>query len=189
MSNSNSTWMPAASRKHCMTNPAGKSTDSKDSIILRTPTASDGAALWQLVKATGELEPNTAYCYLLLATDFADTCLVAEAAGQIVGAVIGYRPPREPDAAFVWQVGVLPDYRGLGLGLRMLTAWRDLPVNRNCRWVTATVADDNPASQSLFQRLAHSAGVECTIKPHFTAELFPVAHPPEPLHRIGPFSL
>ena len=189
MSNSNSTWMPAASRKHCMTNPAGKSTDSKDSIILRTPTASDGAALWQLVKATGELEPNTAYCYLLLATDFADTCLVAEAAGQIVGAVIGYRPPREPDAAFVWQVGVLPDYRGLGLGLRMLTAWRDLPANRNCRWVTATVADANPASQSLFQRLAHSAGVECTVNPHFTADLFPVAHPPEPLHRIGPFSL
>ena len=71
----------------------------------------------------------------------------------------------------------------------MLTAWRDLPANRNCRWVTATVADDNPASQSLFQRLAHSAGVECTVNPHFTADLFPVAHPPEPLHRIGPFSL
>ena len=82
------------------------------------------------------------------------------------------------------RMGFLP-----GLGLRMLTAWRDLPANRNWRWVTATVADDNPAAQSLFQRLAHSAGVECTVNPHFTADLFPVAHPAEPLHRIGPFSL
>lgn len=172
-----------------MTNPDGNITDTATSIIFRTPGASDGAALWQLVKASGGLEPNTPYCYLLLATDFADTCLVAEAEGKIVGAVIGYRPPREPDAAFVWQVGVLPECRGLGLGLKMLRAWRDLPANRNCRWVTATVADDNPASQSLFHRLARSAGVKCAVEPHFTADLFPLEHPPEPLYRIGPFSL
>lgn len=172
-----------------MPNPNRNRIDSATSISFRTSKASDGAALWQLVKATGGLEANTPYCYLLLATDFASTCLVAEAGDKIVGAVMGYRPPREPDAAFVWQVGVLPDYRGLGLGLRMLTAWHDLPANRNCRWVTATVADDNPASQSLFQRLAGSAGVECTVQAHFTADLFPVGHPPEPLYRIGPFSL
>ncbi len=171
-----------------MPNPNRNSIDSAASITFRTPKAADGAALWQLVKASGGLEANTPYCYLLLATDFADTCLVAETEGKIIGAVMGYRPPREPDAAFVWQVGVLPECRGSGLGLRMLSTWLELPANRSCTWVTATVADDNPASQSLFRGLAREAGVSCAVEPHFTAELFPLEHPSEPLYRIGPLS-
>lgn len=171
-----------------MPNPNRNRIDSATSISFRTSKASDGAALWQLVKATGGLEANTPYCYLLLATDFASTCLVAEAGDRIVGAVMGYRPPREPDAAFVWQVGVLPEHRGLGLGLRMLSTWLELPANRSCEWVTATVAEDNPASQSLFRSLARSTGVRCAVEPHFTADLFPLEHPSEPLYRIGPLS-
>lgn len=160
--------------------------DTTEALRFRPASVADGAALWRLVKATGGLEPNTPYCYLLLASDFADTCLVAEAAGVIVGTVLGYRPPREPDAAFVWQVGVLPSHRGLGLASRMLAAWVDLPANQGCRWVTATVADDNPASQALFRGFARTLGTACAVEPRFTAELFPQPHPPEPLFRIGP---
>lgn len=157
-------------------------------LVFRSARPADGVTLWRLVQAAGTLELNSQYFYLLLATDFGDTCLIAEHEGQAVGMVIGYHPPREPDTAFVWQVGVLPEHQGQGLGLRLLKAWLDLPANTHCQWVTATVADDNPASQALFKRLASERQTRCEVRPHFTADLFTHGHPAEPLFRIGPLA-
>jgi L-2,4-diaminobutyric acid acetyltransferase len=138
------------------------------------------------VQAAGTLELNSAYCYLLFATDFGSTCLVAEQDGETVGAVIGYHPPQQAETAFVWQVAVLPRLRGMGLGVQLLNQWQALPANHPCRWVTATVAEDNLASQALFRRFAALHQTGCEASPHFTADLFPGEHAPEPLLRIGP---
>jgi L-2,4-diaminobutyric acid acetyltransferase len=140
-------------------------------IQFRSAQPSDGASLWHLVQQAGTLELNSAYFYLLFATDFGRTCLIAEEAGEVVGAVIGYHPPDQTETAFVWQVGVLPKLHGQGLGVELLKRWIALPANRSCRWVTATVAEDT----------------ECRTQTHFTADLFPIEHPPEPLVRVGPF--
>ena len=155
-------------------------------LIFRSARPADGTALWRLAQAAGTLEVNSQYFYLLLATDFGDTCLIAEHNGQAAGMVIGYQPPREPDTAFVWQVGVRPEHQGQGVGLRLLQAWLALPANAHCQWVTATVADDNTASQALFRRLACALQTDCTVQPHFTSDLFAHDHPAEPLFRIGP---
>jgi L-2,4-diaminobutyric acid acetyltransferase len=155
---------------------------------LRTAETADGAALWRLVGQVGTLELNSAYAYLLMASDFGATCMVAEAAdGSLVGAVIGLRPPREPDCAFVWQVGVLPGWRGRGLALALLQAWQACPAVADARWVTATVAEGNSASRALFRRLAAALRVSCEVRPRFGAELFPCGHPPESEYRLGPF--
>ncbi len=161
------------------------------SFLLRQACAKDGAALWRWARATGTLEQNSPYFYLLFASDFCDTCLIAEpiekaGAGEMAGAVLGYHPPREPDAAFVWQIGVLPRWRGQGLGVQMLKAWRALPGNRGRKWLTTTVAEDNRASQALFERFAREQGASCQVHPHFTRDLFPRKHAAEPLYRIGP---
>lgn len=169
-----------------MTSTEQPSTHS--SLQFRATQPSDGTALWHLVQATGTLEANSAYAYVLFATDFADTCLVAECDGELVGAVIGYHPPREPGTAFVWQVGVHPNHQGRGLGLQLLQQWLALPANADCLFVTATVADDNVASQALFRRLAREHGCTCAVTPHFTADLFPAGHAAEPLYRIGPIT-
>ena len=63
------------------------------SISFRPARAGDGADLWRLVQAIGTLELNSPYFYLLWATEFAGTCLVAEQAGKPVGLVLGFHPP------------------------------------------------------------------------------------------------
>ena len=155
-------------------------------LNFRSAQPKDGAALWRLIQATGTLELNSAYFYLLLATDFGRTCLIAEQDEEVVGAVIGYHPPEQARTAFVWQVGLLPRMRGQGLGVELLQRWIDLPANQDRLWVTATVADDNAASQALFKRFAEKRSTECNEQTHFTADLFPIEHPPEPLYRVGP---
>lgn len=163
-------------------------TASPISLHFRAAQSHDGAALWRLAQATGTLEVNSAYFYLLFATDFARTCLVAEHEGRVIGMVIGYQPPNESRTAFVWQVGLMPEYQRRGLGLQMLEQWRVLPALADCEFVTATVAQDNSASQALFRRLARAHGVACEERPHFTADMFPHEHPPEHLFRVGPIS-
>lgn len=157
-------------------------------ITFRPACKDDGAALWNLVRSAGTLELNSAYFYLLFATDFGDTCLVAEHEDRILGAVIGYRPPRDASAAFVWQIGLSPDMQGRGLGTRLLAEWLKLPANADARWVTATVSEDNTASQRLFQSFARANGVDCVITEHFTSAMFPHEHPPEQHFRIGPLA-
>lgn len=158
---------------------------SLDSLIFRAPEATDAAAVWTLVRDSGELELNSGYAYVLVCTHFAATSLVAEAAGEIVGFVAAYRPPSDPDSLFVWQVGVGEQARGRKIGLRML-----LRAAERCPdaiYLTATVATDNAPSDRLFRAFARERSAPVKVETGFPAELFPGSgHADEPLYRIGP---
>lgn len=158
----------------------------QSALRFRAARRGDGAALWLLVKDAGTLELNSAYFYLLFAEHFGATCLVAEQDDNVVGGVIAYRPPTDPDAVFVWQIGVAPAVRGQGLGKRLLHELLQLPGCTGVRWLTATVAEDNLASARLFRGFARDRGVACETQAFFTADLFPEPHTAEPLFRIGP---
>jgi len=155
-------------------------------VNFRRPRAEDGAAMWQLVGEMGTLELNSAYFYVLFAKDFAESGIVAETPdGQLAGFIVGHYPQDRPDAVFVWQIGVAPWMRRQGLGRRMLDA---LLAGQPARvqWLEATVSPDNEPSMGLFRSIAKERGVDCQEQDYLTAGLFPNAHEPERLFRIGP---
>lgn len=157
-------------------------------VAMRTPTVSDGAAMWTLLTEAG-LDENSPYAYLLVSTDFSATSLVAEDDDGLVGAVAAYRPPIRPQAVFVWQVGVDARARGQGLARRMLHELLWLPGNVDAAELTATVTPDNEPSLRLFRGLARELGVACEERPRFLAEHFPDTageHQPEDELIIGP---
>ena len=157
-------------------------------IDIREPRAEDARHIHALVCADATLEANSAYCYLLLCTHFAQNGIVAEQAGEIVGFVCAYRPPSDPEAVFVWQVGVAPAGRGQGLGKRLLHALVRRPANRDARWLTATVDEDNAPSNKLFAAFAREHHAKLETGTGFPSELFPPGHAAEPLLRIGPLA-
>ena len=168
--------------------PGELSADDMGDARLRTPTVTDGADLWRALSAAG-LDENSPYAYLLVATDFSQTSLVAEDDGGMLGAVAAYRPPIRPQAVFVWQVGVLERGRGQGLASRMLHHLVELPANRDATELTATVTPDNEASLRLFRGFARDLGVACKEEPRFLREHFPAEsgeHEPEDELVIGP---
>ncbi|WP_440996362.1 diaminobutyrate acetyltransferase [Arhodomonas sp. SL1] len=163
-------------------------TDSQE-ITLRQPTAEDGAPLHALVRECKPLDENSVYCNLLQCTHFADTCIVAEKGGRLVGFVTGYRMPRDPSIYFLWQVGVAAGGRGHGLGRRMI---QSILSRDSCRGVTelnTTITRSNTASRALFAAVAEAEGAQMSEHEYFTAEHFGGAgHEAEYLFRIAPLS-
>lgn len=155
--------------------------------VLRCPVAGDGPAVTALIAASPPLDPNSAYCNLLQCSDFADTCVVAERAGEVVGWISGYRPPSHPERIFVWQVAVASSARGEGLGGRMLDELLARPAVRGATTLTTTITQDNPASWGLFTAFARRHGAALTRSPRFERDAhFAGAHDTEWQASIAP---
>lgn len=154
---------------------------------FRTPGVKDGAAIWSLVQESAALEANSAYSYLLLGAHFAETCVVAERDGRVVGFVSAFLSPAQPEVVFVWQIGVAREARGQGVGKELLKRLLGRPACRGVRYLEATVAPSNRASAALFRAVARELSTGCAVVPGFASELFPDgAHEREDLLRIGP---
>lgn len=156
-------------------------------IGLRKPTVEDGAPLHALVRACEPLDRNSVYCNLLQCTHFADTCIVAEKEGELVGFVSGYRVPGAAYVYFLWQVGVAEAGRGHGLAKRMI---QTILAREDCRGVTelqTTITPSNEPSRRLFASFAEAEGAGMEESEHFTSEHFGgSAHEAEHLFRIRP---
>ncbi|MGC8526798.1 diaminobutyrate acetyltransferase [Acidiphilium sp.] len=127
-------------------------------MALRRPTAADGPAVTALIADCPPLDANSAYCNLLQCTDFAETCVLAEREGAVVGWISGYRPPSDLSRIFVWQVAVSSAARGIGLGGQMLDALLERPATAGVRALTTTITEANTASWRLFESLARRRG-------------------------------
>lgn len=161
-------------------------------IVLRKPARRDGAALHDLIAHCPPLDLNSCYAYLLLCDHHAETCVVAEVDGRLVGAVTAYFPPAKPDTLFVWQVAIDPGMQGQGLASRMLDnlverCFSD-EAGRPLRMVEATISPSNIASRKLFTSLASRHGIEIAAGLHYAATDFGQGvHEEEWLYRLGPW--
>lgn len=136
---------------------------------LRKPDATDGAAIWELVKSCKPLDENSMYCNLVQADHFRDTCVVAELDGDIVGWISGHMIP-DQNAIFVWQVAVSDKARGMGLGKKMLLELIERDACDDATQLKTTITRDNAASWGLFRSFARAIGGELSDTPHFTRD-------------------
>ena len=156
-----------------------------EKIQFSTPVCEDSPALYALIKRSPPLDLNSRYAYMLVATHFAKTSVVAKVDGEVVGLVSAYVLPEKPDTLFVWQVAVDASMRGAGLAQRLvLHALKSMP---SARFIETTITPSNVASQKLFERLAASLETSIESKPFLPHALFGEdAHEDEDLYVIGP---
>jgi len=157
-------------------------------VAVRTVMEAEGALLWELARDAGGVDLNSAYAYMMLGRNFSTTCAVVEVFGLPAGFVAAHRLPQRPDVLFVWQIAVVPEYRGLGLARRLLDGLVDLPGCVGVRKMEATVTPSNKASEALFTAFAKARGAALKIEGGFTKLDFPEdeQHEEERLFTIHP---
>lgn len=166
--------------------PAGGSAPPVGSVLIGPPSVADGVGCWELAAATGVLDVNSRYAYLIWCRDFAATSVVATLDGRLVGFVTGYRRPDDPGTLLVWQVAVDAQARGTGLAGRMLaTLWDQVP---RTRYLETTITPDNAGSIALFTGFARRHSTDVAQLELFPGELLGAGHQPEILFRIGPIA-
>nr|WP_238933449.1 diaminobutyrate acetyltransferase [Brevibacillus choshinensis] len=159
-------------------------------IHLQIPKEEEGAAMWELARDSGVLEPNSSYAYLMFAKFFAETCVLAVENGKPVGFVTGFIPPKAPQTLFVWQIGVSATHRGQGIAKEMLRRLLQRQGQHKVCFLEATVSMSNGASQALFTSMAKEWGTSCTVAECFSADVFPEeAHEAEWTYRVGPIPI
>ncbi|SDI95259.1 diaminobutyrate acetyltransferase [Aliiruegeria lutimaris] len=139
--------------------------------VLRKPRAADGAAIWKLVRNCRPLDENSMYCNLIQCDHFADTCVLAEVHGDVVGWVSAYVMPNDPETLFVWQVAVDEQMRGSGLGALMLQSILTRDACEDVRRLQTTITSDNEASWALFRKFGRLQGASLDVQPYYTQAL------------------
>ncbi|PYE14007.1 diaminobutyrate acetyltransferase [Williamsia limnetica] len=161
-------------------------TAAPDAVAFRKPKVSDGVRLWEIARDSKVLDLNSSYAYLLWCQDYAQTSVVAEVDGKVVGFVTGYLRPQLPDVVMVWQVAVDADQRGLGLAGKMLSQLMDRLEPRGITTLHTTISPDNTASQALFAGLAERRGMDFRREDLFSPNDFPDDHEAEDLYIVAP---
>ncbi len=158
-------------------------------IQLRLPSSIDGASVHALIEQCKPLDTNSLYCNLLQCSHFAQTCVLAESNGPVVGFTSGYLVPGRDDVLFVWQIAVHESARGQKLAMRMLQNLLSRPHLQHVRYVETTITPSNQASIGLFKKLAAELNTEISQSVLFGRDShFAGAHDDECLYRIGPFT-
>ena len=159
-------------------------------VAFRTPTVVDAAAVHSLIDECKPLDLNSVYCYMLLTTHFAETCVVAEHDGRLAGFLSSYIKPQDPSTLFVWQVAVSPAARSLGVGRGLIEAVLARPAALGATSLETTITPSNAASWALFRSFARRHGAECSDKTIFAEKDFgPGEHEEERLLRISPLGV
>lgn len=158
----------------------------KDSSLqFRKPILADSPQLYALVVRSKPLDVNSRYAYMLVASHFQGTSVVATQEGRVVGFVSAYALPQSPQTLFVWQVAVDEGMRGQGLAVQMIEhLLQRLPA---IQWIHTTITPSNLPSRRLFERiaLAHEATIGQEVG--FESALFgEEGHEAEVLYTIGP---
>lgn len=139
-----------------------ESVNDNTTINYRRPKLEDGLKIYQLIADSPPLDLNSSYLYFLQSSHFADTCVLAEKNGELLGFISGYMRPDKPQELFIWQMVVANAGRGQGIakGLVKTLIKQSMTFNQQpLQSISCTISPSNQASQGVFKSLAKHFGL------------------------------
>lgn len=123
-------------------------------LTFRALGVDDSAEVQRLVIDCPPLSPHTPYTYWVILSKFGALCVGAFADATPVGIALAIATPEK--RAFVWQVGVRPQFRGLNLGGRLLEQVWKSAKQQGLQSIEATISHKNEASRRTFESFARA---------------------------------
>lgn len=129
--------------------------EKQHNITIRNATGGDSAVLHALAADCAPLTVHTPFTYWAIVFNYPDYIFILEEAGRAVG-FISALPTEKRGGVFIWQIGLLPQYRGKGFSRKLIRALIDKHAAR--KKFIVTIDPDNAPSMSAFRAAAKSYG-------------------------------
>ena len=88
--------------------------------------------------------------------NFCDTSFVSQQSELIVGFIVGYHCPAQPQIAYTHFVGVHPEYRKQGIATNLYKVFAEAMSTKGARELVGITADVNRLSQAVHRRMGFS---------------------------------
>jgi len=126
---------------------------------IRSLESRDIAAVRELIDYCKPLDLHTPFTYWILSEYFNNTCLVLEDEDIIVGYTGGMKSSSMEGVFYLWQIGLMPDYRGKGYFSMLLDKIIEKVKSLNCNYLEFSVLSDNYQSINAFSNYAKKKGL------------------------------
>ena len=125
-------------------------------FTLRKIKAQDHPILRQLAEKCPPLDIHTQYTYWVNAMYYGECCFLLLSDDEPIGYIMSLDTP---DAVFIWQIGIIEEYRGRKLSKKLIQACADYAekVGKNLQ---VTIAEDNKASYGAFNSFCKKTGMK-----------------------------
>lgn len=119
-------------------------------ITIRNVEKTDNALLRHLAKQCPALDLHTQYTYWVNTYYFNKSSFILEDDGKPIGYIMTLNTP---DVIFIWQIGIIKEYRGKGLSYKLISAVMEYAKSIN-KPIEVTIASSNKSSFNAFKSAA-----------------------------------
>jgi len=114
-----------------------KSCNSKDALLLRN-----------LAKQCKPLDIHTHYTYWIICKFFGDSCFIISNENNPIGYIMTIV---KNNILFIWQIGILKEYRGNHYSKILLDSVKQYAINNNYSKILVSISPNNKSSYYTFQ--------------------------------------
>jgi len=122
---------------------------------IRNVNTQDAPTLRKLASLCPPLDLHTPYTYWLLTFMYSDTCFILEIDDKPVGFITSVYSKK---SLFIWQIGILPEYRHQGLSSALLKQVFTKADGLGISKVNVSITEDNQASNKSFETFCKKNG-------------------------------
>lgn len=141
--------------------------------VLRPPLPEDGAAVSSLARTADQEAIGDLLGELAVFDDYKEFSVIAELDGDLVGAILAYLLPYDPETLFIWQVSVSESEADKGLASLMLGQVMRREACIEVTRVQTVITSNDERTWALFRRFARWQRSRMDIQPFFTQALTP----------------
>ncbi len=141
--------------------------------VLRPPLPEDGAAVSSPVRTEDQEAIGNLLGELAAFDDYKEFSIIAELDGDLVGAMLAYVLPYDPETLFIWQVGVSEGEADKGLASLMLGQVMRRDVCTDVTRVQTVITSNDERTWAFFRRFARWQRSRMDIQPFITQALTP----------------
>ena len=154
-------------------------------VLIRESQERDVSDIYNLVPNLAPLTPHTRYTYWNLFRNFANCCFIAVDEDQLIGFITSHPTTSPPNEWFIWQAGVVPEYRGTGLIDVLQDCVIEVARQKGALAINTSIETDNPRSLGAFNRMAVRLGTAMNEVIRFNLTPRDSSTPDEVLYRIS----